>query len=154
MKKVGLLTCSNATQDLECSSYFCLKAIREGLDAFSLYAEDGGTQLEGIISCAGCPTALAPEKIVSRVRSLINSGVETIHFSSCMLAICPFINKYKQVLEQTFLNITFVIGTHGSPDNVEYVKIFRDGVKSMLNQPRATVGDMIKQVREKETGQK
>ena len=154
MKMVGLLTCSNTTKDLECSSHFCLKAINEGLDAFSAYTAEGGTQLEGIISCAGCPTALAPEKIVSRVRSLINSGVETIHFSSCMLAICPFINKYKQVLEQTFPDLTFVIGSHGSPDNVEYVNMFKNGVKSMLSQQQMTIGDMIKQVREQEMAEK
>ncbi|MFZ5631826.1 MAG: hypothetical protein ACOY40_03195 [Bacillota bacterium] len=37
--------------------------------------------LIGSISCAGCPTVNAPEKILRRVKSIAEFKVDAIHFS-------------------------------------------------------------------------
>ena len=98
MKKIGLLTCSNATQDLACSSFGCFHDFNQGKGEFVRYQDNGGAEMVGIINCAGCPTILTPEKLLQRVRTLAVSGVEAIHMTNCMLALCPFKKKYKKLL--------------------------------------------------------
>ena len=78
MKNIGILTCSNTTQDLGCSASKCLGAVYRNEDEFKRHEDQGGTQLAGIINCAGCPTIAGPEKILGRVRSLSALGVEAI----------------------------------------------------------------------------
>lgn len=116
MKKIGILTCGNTTQTLGCSSFKCLEDVYGGGGEFRRYEEDGGAQLAGIISCAGCPTAVAPEKLVGRVRSLAVLGVTSIHLSACVMALCPFKNKYITLLEDAFPDIRIVRGTHDAPE--------------------------------------
>lgn len=144
MTKIGILTCANSTQGLGCSSYFCLQDVRTNGGTFAPYAENGGTELIGIISCSGCPTSLVPEKILSRVRSLAELGVEAIHMSSCMMALCPYKNKYKSLIQERFPEVNVVVGTHGSADNEQEIVMFREGVKQLLTQPRQTMVDLIK----------
>ena len=66
-----------------------LQGVNENSGEFARYNDQGGTQLMGIINCAGCPTAVAPEKLLRRVRSLSFLQLDAIHLSSCMLALCP-----------------------------------------------------------------
>ena len=147
MKKVGLLTCANTTQELDCSSYACLRAINRGTGEFTRYNEDGGAELAGIISCAGCPTLLAPEKVLRKVRSLAVLGVDAIHFSFCMLALCPFKNKYNSLIEKEFPEINVVMGSHDvQPENAQ---MFMDAVKDMLGQPRQSMADLAERARAK-----
>jgi hypothetical protein len=40
MAKIGILTCSNATQDLGCSSVSCLANLRKRKGAFADYHEE------------------------------------------------------------------------------------------------------------------
>jgi len=72
--------------------------------------------LVGIISCAGCPTIGAPEKILKRVKSLASLRADVIHLSYCMTAVCPFIHKYIKVIKEAFPKIEIVEGTHKPRD--------------------------------------
>lgn len=140
MAKIGILTCSNATQDLGCSSVSCLADFRKRKGTFAEYPDDEKLTLSGIINCPGCPTLTGSDKLIERIRALTDFGVTVIHFSNCVKALCPFKEKYKNSLEEAFPKIGIVIGTHEehiTPDE------FRQRVKKLFNQPRKTMVDII-----------
>ncbi|MDA8388744.1 MAG: CGGC domain-containing protein [Nitrospiraceae bacterium] len=112
MAKIGILTCSNATQDPGCSSVSCLADFRRRKGMFALYPQEERLTLTGIINCPGCPTLAGPEKLFQRIRALTDFGVDAIHFSFCMKALCPFKEKYKTALEEACPDIRIVQGTH------------------------------------------
>jgi predicted metal-binding protein len=140
MAKIGVLTCSNATQDLGCSSVSCLSDFRKRKGTFSGYPENEKLTLIGIINCPGCPTLTGPDKLLERIRALTDLGVDAIHFSYCLKALCPFKEKYKDALAQSFPDIRIVLGTHQehmTPDE------FRERVKRLFRQPRKMMADII-----------
>ncbi len=143
IKKIGTLTYPNPTQDVACSSFLCLKGVNESEGGFACYKAERGVQLAGIINCSGCPTAVVPEKLLGRVRSLTELGVDAIHLSACMLALCPFKNKYLKILRERFPGIEFVEGTHRGPPGVT-PEMFIETMKRMLTQPRQTMADVAK----------
>lgn len=140
MAKIGILTCSNATQDLGCSSVSCLADFRKRKGTFADYPEDEKLTLAGILNCPGCPTLTGPDKLIERIRSLTAFGVDTIHFSYCVKSLCPFKEKYKKALEHSFPDIRIVIGTHEEHVTPEE---FRRRVKKLFCQPRKTMVDII-----------
>ena len=117
--KVGIVTCRNAKQDLYCTSSMCLHALRESICGFAAYRNTGGAELLGIASCDACPTLAAPERIVKRVKGMVDLGAYAIHLSSCMMAVCPFRNKYISILEQAFPGVKIVQGTHWDDEGPE-----------------------------------
>ena len=140
MARIGILTCSNATQELGCSSVSCLADFRKRKGTFEKYPGEEKLTLVGIINCPGCPTLVGPEKLIQRVRALTDFGVDAIHFSFCLKSLCPFKEKYKNALEEGFPAVKIVIGTHEehiSPD------AFRERVKKLFCQPRKTMVDII-----------
>ena len=140
MAKIGILTCSNATQDLGCSSVSCLADLRKRRGTFKDYPDDEKLTLSGIINCPGCPTLTGSDKLISRIRALTDFGVTAIHFANCVKALCPFKGKYKSALENEFPNIKIVIGTH-----VEHIspEEFRRRVKRLFNQQQKSMVDII-----------
>ncbi len=144
MKKVGILTCGNTTQDLGCSSFKCLEDVYRNGGEFKRHEPYGGTQLAGIINCAGCPTAVAPEKLMERVRSLAVLGVEAIHMSACMMALCPFKNKYFKLLEKQFPDIEIVKGTHDATEKEG--EMFIVWAKQMLSAKPNPMADLAEKV--------
>jgi len=140
MAKIGILTCSNATQDLGCSSVSCLADFRKRKGTFSEYPENEKLTLAGIINCPGCPTLTGSDKLIERIRALTDFGVDTIHFSFCLKSLCPFKEQYAKALKDSFPDISIVIGTHE-----EHVapKEFRRRVKQLFCQPRKTMVDII-----------
>lgn len=140
MARIGILTCSNATQDLGCSSASCLADLRKRKGAFAGYPENEPLDLVGIINCPGCPTLTGADKLLQRIRSLTEFKINAIHFTYCMKALCPFKEKYKSELEKAFPDIKIVIGTHQehiAPDE------YRERVKNLFNQPKTTMVDLI-----------
>jgi len=119
MPRIGILTCWNCTQELNCASAVCLADMRKMRGFFEKY-KDQEIILVGIISCAGCPTIGAPEKILKRVKSLTSFKVDVIHLSYCMTAVCPFINKYIDVIKKKYPNIEIVEGTHKPRDKAAF----------------------------------
>jgi predicted metal-binding protein len=117
-----------------------LSDFRKRKGAFANYPQEEKLTLMGIISCPGCPTLVGPDKLLQRTRALTQFGVEVIHFSYCIKALCPFKDKYKEALEHAFPNIGFVVGTHEdhiTPDE------FRRRVKKLFCQPRKTMVDLM-----------
>lgn len=140
MAKIGILTCTNATQDLGCSSVSCLSDFRKRKGTFAEYPENEKLTLVGIINCPGCPTLTGPDKLIERIRALTDFGADTIHFSYCIKALCPFKEKYEDALEQSFQKIRIVIGTHEEHITPEE---FRRRVKQLFRRPRKTMVDII-----------
>ncbi len=140
MAKIGILTCSNATQDLGCSSVSCLADFRKRKGTFASYSPDEKLTLIGIINCPGCPTLIGPDKLLERIRALTDFGVDVIHFAYCMKALCPFKEKYRAALEEAFPEVTVVIGTHEEHVTPEE---YRRRVKKLFCQPRKTMVDVI-----------
>lgn len=141
LARIGILTCSNATQDMGCSSVSCLRDMRNRKGAFERYKNDECLDLVGIINCSGCPTLTGPEKILNRTRALTEFRIDAIHFAYCIDALCPFKNKYKALLEEHFQSIEIVIGTHEAHITHEQ---FRGEVKELFCQQKRSMVDVIK----------
>ena len=140
MARIGILTCSSATQDLGCSSVSCLSDFRKRRGTFAEYPEDEKLTLVGMINCPGCPTLTGPDKLLQRIRALTEFKVDTIHFTYCMKALCPFKEKYKKALENAFPDIKIVIGTHEEHVTPEE---YRERVRKLFCQSRKTMVDLI-----------
>lgn len=78
----------------------------------------------GILTCSN------PEKILKRVRAVAEYGIDALHFSYCMTALCPFIKQYQKAIAQEYPGLRTVSGTH-KPVSKEK---FRSGVKELLCQ--------------------
>lgn len=140
-KRIGVLSCANVQNEVACPKVACLDSCRRGIHAFSRYADDGGADVVGVISCAGCPTTRVPEKILRQVRSLAACGVDAIHLSSCMMLLCPFKAKYAAVIRKEFPWLEIVEGTHDAPEAVN--AIFAETVGSILGTQRRSMADLI-----------
>lgn len=140
MARIGILTCSNATQDLGCSSVSCLADFRKRKGTFAEYPHDEKLTLVGMINCPGCPTLTGPDKLLKRIRALTEFQVDFIHFAYCMKALCPFKEKYKKALEDVFPDIKIVIGTHEEHITPEE---FRGKVKKLFCQSNKAMVDVI-----------
>ena len=140
MARIGILTCSNATQDLGCSSASCLADLRKRRGTFAAYPAGEPLDLVGIINCPGCPTVIGPEKLLQRIRALTEFRVDVIHFANCVKAFCPFKEKYRQALEGQFPKVRIVFGTHQEHISDEE---FRDRVKKLFCQAKKTMVDVI-----------
>lgn len=140
MARIGILTCSNATQDLGCSSVSCLADFRKRRGTFALYSAAEPLDLVGLINCPGCPTVVGPAKLLQRIRALTEFRVDVIHFTNCIKSLCPFKEKYEKAITEAFPNIKVVIGTHHEHINDQE---FRERVQKLFCQPRKTMVDMI-----------
>lgn len=140
MPRIGILTCSNATQDLGCSSASCLSDLRKRQGAFADYPAEEPLELVGIINCPGCPTLTGADKLLQRIKGLTEFRLDAIHFTYCIKALCPFKERYKGELERAFPHIKIIVGTHREHLTPEE---FRTRIKCLFNQPRATITDVI-----------
>lgn len=140
MARIGIINCSNCTRDLNCASVVCLGDMRKRKGFFQEYPAEEKLDLVGIISCAGCPTVGAPEKILRRIRAVAEFRVDAIHFSYCMTALCPFKDKYVKVIREAYPEIKLVMGTHTPIDP----KVFQEDVRDLLCAQRADMTDIIK----------
>jgi predicted metal-binding protein len=112
---VAIITCGNVKNELGCPAIGCLAFLNAGKGAFSRY--DEGCELVGFTTCAGCPTEIAPDKILTKIKPLVElSQAEVIHMSTCMEKICPFVNKYKSVIANKYPDIELVMSTDQMSD--------------------------------------
>ncbi|MEW5953600.1 MAG: CGGC domain-containing protein [Bacillota bacterium] len=140
MARIGILTCSNCTQELDCASVVCLGDLRKRKGFFEEYSTGKPLELVGIISCAGCPTVNAAQKILRRVRSIIEFRIDALHFSYCMTAVCPFKEKYAKIIQEAYPEVKLVMGTHSPRD----YNTFQNEVKGLLCTNRLSMTDLIK----------
>ncbi len=135
MKKIGILTCSNAARVLDCPVGACLKDMYERKGAFRSY-ENNEVELVGINSCNGCPTLAGESTILPKIESLVYYGAESIHVSYCMTVLCPFVKKYSRVIKEKFQNIDLIQGTH-EPHQTN--KKFRCDTANLLKERRKAI---------------
>lgn len=128
--RVSILNCSNATKDLNCCSVSCFADLQKRKGSFAQYPEDVNLRLVGVISCAGCPTRCYPEKILKRVYSVMRFRTEYLHISNCMLAFCPFVNKYIQVIQEHYPDVKIIKGTHREHVTQD---AFRENLRTAFN---------------------
>jgi len=113
MKRVGILTCANASLKLSCCSASCKSDFKNRDGMFKSYSRDRDVELVSIASCPGCPTDVAPGSLLREVKALAKT-VQIIHFSSCIVALCPFKENLMEPLKNKFPAIVFIAGTHGT----------------------------------------
>lgn len=140
MARIGILTCSNATQDLGCSSVSCLASLRKRQGAFADYPDEEPLNLVGIINCPGCPTLTGPDKLLQRIKGLTEFRIDFIHFTYCIKALCPFKEKYKKALEEAHPDIKIIIGTHQVRITTEE---YRDKIRKLFCQKNKNMVDVI-----------
>lgn len=128
MARIGILTCSNCTQDTNCASVVCLGDMRKRKGLFERYRSEKKLDLIGIINCSGCPTLAASEKILKRVGALAGYRLDALHLSYCMTALCPFLKKYEKIIRENYPELTIIHGTHTPRDK----KVFQKEVKELL----------------------
>ncbi len=138
MARIGILTCSNCTQETNCGAVVCLGDMRKRRGFFERYQNDEKLDLIGIINCSGCPTLAAPEKILKKVKALAEYRLDALHLSYCMTALCPFLKKYRAVIAEAYPNLEIVLGTHIPKDK----KQFQHDVKELLCPTVCKVQDM------------
>ena len=138
MARIGILTCSNCTQETNCAAVVCLGDMRKRRGFFDRYQNDEKLDLIGIINCAGCPTIAAPEKILKRVKALAEYRLDALHFSFCMTALCPFLKKYQSVINKVYPELEIILGTHIAKDKIQ----FQSDVKELLCPSDSDVQDM------------
>jgi predicted metal-binding protein len=136
--RIGIITCSNCTQDTNCAAVVCLGDMRKRRGFFERYQGEEKLDLIGIINCAGCPTIAAPEKILKRVKALTDYRLDALHFSYCMAALCPFLKKYQAVIAKLYPELEIVLGTHIPKDKSQFQK----DVKELLCPTDSNVQDM------------
>lgn len=143
MARIGILTCSNCTQETNCASIVCLADMRKRKGFFERYPKNEPLDIVGLINCAGCPTVAAPEKILKKVSALADFKLDALHFSYCITVLCPFISKYQKIIAKQYPDLEIVQGTHKPIDKNE----FKRGVKELLCstlQRHQDMNDMIK----------
>ena len=144
MVRIGILSCSNCTQEANCASVVCLADLRKKRGLFEQYRNEDKVELVGIINCAGCPTIAAPEKILKRTNSLTNYRIDALHFTYCMTALCPFLKKFEKIIHQNNPDLKIIHGTHQPREK----SLFQKEIKEILC-PRITVpqdmNDVIKE---------
>lgn len=138
MARIGIVTCSNCTQETNCAAVVCLGDMRKRKGFFERYKDEQNLDLIGIINCSGCPTLAAPEKILQRVKALAEYRLDALHLSYCMTALCPFLKKYQAVIAKTYPDLEIVLGTHIPKDKMQ----FRIDVKELLCPTVSRVQDM------------
>lgn len=136
MARIGIVTCSNCTQDANCASVVCLGDLRKRRGLFRQYDEDDTLELIGIINCAGCPTIAVPEKILKRTQSLTQYRLDALHFSYCMTALCPFLKKYEQIIQEQHPDLQIVRGTHEPRDKEIFHKEFKEIICPTMSVPQ------------------
>ena len=133
--KIGILTCSNTTKNLDCSVGACLKDMYDFKGAFEVY-KNREVELAGIISCNGCPSLSGEEIILPKIEALIFYGAENIHLSYCMLVLCPYVKKYIRVIKEKFPQVNLISGTHEPHQTDEK---FRSDTAQMLKERWNTI---------------
>jgi len=140
MARIGILTCSNATQDLGCCSASCLADFRKRRGTFSKYPAAEELVLVGILNCPGCPTLTGADKLLQRIKGLTAFRLDAIHFTYCMKALCPFLKTYRKALASAYPHLRLVIGTHQEHVTPEE---YRQRVKKLFGQERRCMADII-----------
>jgi predicted metal-binding protein len=111
VRKISIFCCSKVTHKLGCSSTQCLYDMKNRTGLFERYSRDEGVELVGLVNCPGCPTQIAPDRIINQIVNLTEFDVEVIHFTNCMSTFCAYRHEYKSLIERNYPDIEVVLGT-------------------------------------------
>ncbi len=109
-KKIGIIICGRYKN---CGGGKCLRAMRERVGGFSVYAKDEKLEIVGYSYCGDCPggnVEYVPEEMKK-------NGAEVIHLATGLVVgypPCPRIRQFKEFIESRY-EIPVVIGTHPIP---------------------------------------
>ena len=134
MAKIGILGCESSTRDLNCVMVGCFGNLRGRQGSFKDYPENESLDLVGIIACGGCPTAVGSDRIWQKVRALMEFGVDALHFTSCLVHLCPFKDEFIKTIKKDYPNLSIVEGTHPFHD----LDAFKTGMKELVSQRAVT----------------
>jgi predicted metal-binding protein len=141
--RIGIITCSNCAQETNCSSVVCFADMRKRRGFFDRYPKEEPLDIVGLVHCAGCPTIVAPAKILKRIRSLVNYKIDALHFSYCMTVLCPFLGKYKKEIRNAYPELTIIQGTHQPGDADRFKKAIEEMLCPTVTIPQ-DMNDLIK----------
>jgi predicted metal-binding protein len=100
--------------------------------------KDEPLDLVGIINCGGCPTAVGSDRIWQKVKALADYGIDALHFTSCLVQLCPFKDAFVETIKRDFPDLKVVEGTHPFHDP----EAFKTGIKELLSQRMVTPQNM------------
>jgi predicted metal-binding protein len=116
MLKIGIICCGNVKNECNCAFAGCLRCFNAKTAGFELYKNEE-IQLVGITTCAGCPTIYAHEKILRKVKPLVElNKVDKIHLSSCMAKLCSFVKKFTKIINEAYPKVEVLEGTDAKPN--------------------------------------
>ncbi len=141
MARVGILTCSYTADEIGCNAFSCFRDASGCGGQFAKHSDDDGAQVIGMIVCAGCPTAVGSSRIIERVRSLYEMGLDSLHIANCVVAVCPFKEEFIDTIKENFPNLDIVIGSHG-PTNTERAERYKALSEKILSEQNRTLRDL------------
>ncbi len=130
MAKIGILGCKSTTEDMDCVMIGCFGAMRGRDASFADYDPDESLDLTGVISCGGCPTAVASDRVWHKVQALVDYGIDSLHLTSCLIQLCPFKDKFVETIRADFPDLKIVEGTHVFHDP----EAFKKGINEVVSQ--------------------
>ncbi len=130
MAKIGILGCNSTTREMNCVMIGCFGNLRSRQGSFTDYPEEESLDLVGIIHCGGCPTAVGADRIWQKVQALVEYGIDALHFTSCLVQLCPFKDEFKETIQKEYPDLKIVEGTHPFQD----IDAFKTGIKELVSQ--------------------
>ncbi|MEE8380836.1 MAG: CGGC domain-containing protein [Thermodesulfobacteriota bacterium] len=130
MAKIGILGCNSTTREMNCVMIGCFGNLRSRQGSFTDYPEEESLDLVGIIHCGGCPTAVGADRIWQKVQALVEYGIDALHFTSCLVQLCPFKDEFKETIQKEYPDLKVVEGTHPFQD----IDAFKTGIKELVSQ--------------------
>lgn len=142
MPKIGILGCDATTREMDCVMIGCFGNLRGRQGEFARYAEEDPPELVGIVGCGGCPTAVGSGKVWQKVKALVEYGVTSLHFTSCLIQICPFKEQFVETIRRDCPDLEIVEGTHPFHD----AEAFKRGIRELSTQravPPQKMNDLV-----------
>jgi predicted metal-binding protein len=143
MARIAIITCSNCAQETNCSSVVCFADMRRRRGLFDRYPKEEPIDFVGLVHCAGCPTNVAPGKILKRIRSLVDYKIDALHFSYCMTVLCPFLGRYEKEIRNAYPDLKIILGTHQPGDTERFKKAVQEMICPTVKIPQ-DMNDLIK----------
>ncbi len=143
MARIGIITCSNCAQETNCSSVVCFADMQKRRGYFERYPKQDRLDFVGLVQCSGCPTIVAPAKILKRIHSLVAYKIDALHFSYCMTVLCPFLKKYEKEIKNAYPDLNIVHGTHQPGDTDKFKKAVEEMLCPTIKIPQ-DMNDVIK----------
>ncbi len=75
---------------------------------------------------------------LAKGKALVDYGIDALHFTSCLVQLCPFKEAFLETIKRDYPDLTVVEGTHPFHDS----NAFKKGTKELLSQRMVTPQSM------------